>query len=180
MVKPKADDLIFCRLIPKIIDTAPELFLDKKQYMEYSEKQLQEFFEKLPESYKQNLIEEQIDEDIKSFYSEEPYKILIAFSPTYLLTFSKYGDIFCPEFQLAFKTITEDSTQTILQAAIEQFFLKQGEENGSLHVRELKDEQIIRIGLKLLNNYLPEGTKIESRHNYDFGHHKSCYELLRE
>jgi len=173
-------DQILVGLVPKIVDTNPQLFEDTKEYWGYSVGQVQEFLGRLPETYTGKVSEERFEESKSAMFTctKSPQNLMIGFKPGYFLSVTDDNYISCPTFDVIFRPTDKEVTETILQTGLDQFFLnRMNEDTSALMVCGIKDKQIISSGLELLAQFLPSGTVIEARDDYRVSNGQITYTL---
>lgn len=186
-------DNIFMKLVPRIVDTNPELFRDRRKYWSYSEQQVKTFLESLPENYRGEVSEERFRGKAAIFQCHgSPYGLMMGFSPGYKLldhptpkkgkaTLIDVNDgrlTYCPIFDLAFKPTEEEGARRIVQAGLEQFFLYQEDDTvGTLAAFGHKNKRVVHRDLELLAKFLPRGTTIEARCDALIGNGMATYHL---
>ncbi len=183
-------DSIFVTLVPRIVDTNPQIFEDDKEYWDYSVEQVHKFLGRLPVTYRGEISEQRIETEKAAVFrcNGSPYDLMVGFKPAYQLlivspddkrqAFSSDDCIDCPTFDVGFKPKDEEGTRKILQVGLEQFFLLQGDiDDGTLAVIGVKDKKVVYKDLELLRRFLPNRTKIEARCNYGAGNGEATYRL---
>lgn len=188
-------DAIYLGLVPKIVDKHPEIFdcrppLDDKPYWRRANVEVQGFFRTLPQEYVGTTSEKRIEEEKAALFTCEnsPYNIRLGFHPGYTLLsippddkrniFTGEDCISVPLFDLYFTPKDKQSTRTILEAALERFYLYQEDiEDGTLRVCGLKDQERVTQDLNLLREYLPQGTTIKARCDFGAGNGQATYRL---
>ncbi len=187
-------DSIFLEFVPKIVDQNPEKIREIQKdakYWDYANKQVHEFWERLfADCQGRKLLEQRFQEEKAAIFRCEgsPYDLTIGFKPGYHLLIVSPDDkrqvftgkdcLACPTFDVSFKTLGERGTRAILQAGLEQFFLKQADiEEGTLAAIGGKDGEVVHRDLQLLRAFLPIGTTIEARCNYGAGNGRATYRL---
>lgn len=183
-------DSVFVELVPRIVDTNPNLFDDNAKYTDYAVGQVYEFLGRLPNTYKGEVSELRFENEKAAIFkcAGSPYDLMIGFKPAYHLLIVSPDDkrreftdddcIACPIFDVAFKPTDEEGVKRILQAGLNQFFLLQGDlDDGTLAAVGVKNKKVVHRDLELLARFLPKGTVIEARCNYGAGNGQATYRL---
>lgn len=179
---------VLLQLVPRAVDDNPQLFEDNKRYWEYTTGQVKEFFGRLPDDYTAGIEEERMEDKKAAVFrcTESPYELRVGFFPQYHLILNSPDKkerelteddvISCPMLSLVFNHADQDASQKIVEAALSQFFLVQGDlDDGTLLAFLYDGVNVLKSDLEMLTSFLPAGTKIEARCNYQFGNGKATY-----
>ena len=183
-------DQVWLGLVPKAVDTKPEVFRDNKKYFSYAEQQVKEFWQRLPEGYVGDVSAKRFRKEKSAVFSvlEPSVNLLMGFKPAYhllratakakIIIANKRNTITCPTFDLYFRPSERIDAQIMMQAALQQFYLYQQDlEEGTLAARGCKNGKLVLEDLALLRNYFPKGTAIEARCDFALGNGKATYRL---
>ena len=183
-------DSIFMELVPRIVDTNPQLFEDDAKYWGYAVEQVDEFLGRLAKNYKGDVSEKRFENEKAAMVTcaGSPYELMVGFKPGYHLLIVAPDDkrqaftgddcVACPTFDVAFKPTDEEGVRRILQAGLDQFFLHQRDiDTGTLVVAGVKDKELVHRDLELLARFLPERTVVEARCDYMAGNGHATYRL---
>jgi hypothetical protein len=183
-------DSVFIELVPRIVDTNPQLFEDNTKYWGHAVEQVHEFLGRLPDNYKGKVSEHRFEDEKAAVFKCEgsPYDLMVGFKPAYHLlivspddkrqAFTSDDCIACPTFDVAFKPTDKEGARRILSAGLEQFFLRQGDiDDGTLIAIGGKNGEVVYRDLPLLRTLLPLGTVVEARCDYGAGNAEATYRL---
>jgi hypothetical protein len=183
-------DKIFVEFVPKIVDTNPQIFKDFTTYWSYTIEQVHEFLGRLPDTYRGDVSEKIFEKEKAAMFTcvKSPYELRIGFKPAYHLLIVDADDkrrsfidndcIVCPTFDVGFKYVDYEGSRRILQAGLDQFFLRQGDiDTGTLVAFGFIGKKVVEKDLELLLRFLPKKTIIESRCSYGAGNGMTSYIL---
>ena len=204
--KVKIDlDRIILELVPRAVDTLcedPLLFRAKNRYWDYAVQQVHQFLERLPQEQRAGLSEQDFRKERAALFKcpGSPYDLAIGFKPGYQVILSSEiiqrlptenkgaimitdeNIITAPTFDLSIRPAEKEGTGLILGAALEQFFLRQGDlDVGTLCAFGVKGEDLVMQDLELLAAFLPplkSGRRtIHTRCNYALCNGQSIYTI---
>lgn len=181
-------DSVFVELVPRIVDSNPQLFKNDAKYWGYAVEQVHKFLGRLPNNYRGEVLERRFEDEKAAVFECEgsPYDLMVGFKPDYRLLIVSRNDkrqvftgddcIACPTFDVAFRPIDKKGTRRILSAGLEQFFLRQGDiTKGTLIAAGVKDGEVFHRDLQLLRTLLPRGKVIQARCDYGAGNGRAIY-----
>ena len=187
-------DQVVIRLVPKIVDTNPDMFLDDNVYWSFSQEQIDKYLKSLPPGYADmGTRRTKKMEHGKAgvvVCENSPCSLVVGFHPGYALLPAStqpkkqhYTDedlVHCPTFDVVFSPIDKKTGNAILSAALKQFFVYQNDiNNGALSVIGTMSERH-RKGMSVLAEYLRKGTRVDARCDYGAGNGRVVYHIGRD